>query len=153
LGVTTTTTGGADTSATTQLQSARLFGDYYFTGPGFGAGRVAGGLRATSGLLSGSRAGALSAPTMPSRQGLPLSLTARHAAADGGPDAGPPLAYLGVGYTGVSLRGGWEFTADIGLMQEGVRFGRNPSAGQPLDELLRDLRLTPVLQLGVSYSF
>jgi hypothetical protein len=31
----------------------------------------------------------------------------------------------------------------------GLRLGR----GQSLDDVVRDMRLTPVLQLGVSYSF
>ena len=34
-----------------------------------------------------------------------------------------------------------------------VRFGRNLGGGQTLEETLRDMRLSPMLQLGVSYSF
>jgi hypothetical protein len=154
LGVTTAAAARTDLHAAGQLQSARLFGDYYFTGPGFGIGRVGGGLRATSGLLSGPHA--LSAPTLPSRQGLSFNLSARQSAAfDGSLDSGAPVPYLGVGYTGVSLRGGWGFTADVGLMApaSGLRVGRGAVASQSVDDLLRDLRLTPVLQLGVSYSF
>ena len=45
----------------------------------------------------------------------------------------------------------------VGLMAlnagSAVRFGRLLSGTQSVDELVRDLRLTPVLQLGVSYSF
>jgi len=152
LGVTTAAAARADLHAAGPLQSARLFGDYYFTGPGFGTGRVGGGLRATSGLLSGPHA--LSAPTLPSRQGLSFNLSARQSA-DASLDSGVPVPYLGVGYTGVSLRGGWGFTADVGLMApgSGLRVGRGAVASQSVDDLLRDLRLTPVLQLGVSYSF
>lgn len=157
LGVTTAGLVRADLSPTTQLQSARLLGDYYFTGPGFGAGQVTGGLRATSGVFAGARGSAVSTPTLPARQGSAFTLSAHQAAAnsaDGAPDSFS-TPYLGVGYTGMSLRGGWGFTADIGLMAlaPSVRFGRAPSTGQNVDELLRDLRLTPVLQLGVSYSF
>jgi len=152
-----TTAPRAELGTITQLQSARLFGDYYFTGPGFGAGRVGGGLRATSGLLSGSPAVALSAPTLPSREGLAFNLSTRQTqtAFDGSVDTAAPVPYLGVGYTGVSLRGRWGFSADVGLMGQGsgLRLARSATAPQTLDDLLRDLRLTPVLQLGVSYSF
>lgn len=154
VGLTTAADPNAELGTTTQLQSARLFGDYYFTGPGFGAGRVGGGLRATSGLLAGSRVLALSAPTLPSQPGLTFNLSARQAAG-ALDDAGATVPYLGVGYTGVSLRGRWGFTADVGLMGQGsgLRLTRSASGPQSLDDLLRDLRLTPVLQLGVSYSF
>jgi len=156
VGLTTAAAPSADFGTTTQLQSARVFGDYYFTGPGFGAGRVGGGLRATSGLLSGSRLLALSAPTLPSRQGLAFNLNARQAQTtlDGTVEAAP-VPYLGVGYTGVSLRGRWGFSADVGLIGQGSGLGltRGATGAQSLDDLLRDLRLTPVLQLGVSYSF
>jgi hypothetical protein len=146
LGVTTTTQ--PEFGLTSQLQSTRLFGDYYFTGPGFGQGRFGGGLRATSGLVTGSRSLALSMPTLPSRQG-PFSLSARQA--QGFHDSADAVPYVGVGYTGVSLRGDLSFTADLGLMgQHGLS---RSAAGQNVDDLLRDLRLTPVLQLGVSYSF
>jgi hypothetical protein len=63
--------------------------------------------------------------------------------------------YLGVGYSGSSLRGGWGFSADLGLAAQNpgaIRLGRAFS-GQPLEDLVRDLQVTPVLQLGVSYQF
>jgi hypothetical protein len=65
------------------------------------------------------------------------------------------VPYVGLGYSGLTGRGGWGFAADVGVMAlhgDSVRFGRL-SGAQSLDDLLRDLRLTPVLQLGVSYSF
>jgi hypothetical protein len=122
LGVTTTPQLGAPRGSATAIS---LLGDYYFTGPGFGAGRVGGGLRATSGLYVG--------------------------------DTGGSAPYLGVGYTGASLRGGWGFTADIGLKglsatsSSGLRLGRAPAPA--IDDTLRDLRLAPTLQLGVTYRF
>lgn len=126
------------------LPSAQLLGDYYFTGPGFGGGRVAGGLRATSGLLIGSRSPGLAAPA----GGLSL----RRAELSG--ESAGTLPYVGVGYTGLSVRGGWAFSADLGLVgttrTPGLQLQRS---GPSLDEVLRDLRLTPTLQLGVSYSF
>jgi hypothetical protein len=124
-------------------QRARLFGDYYLTGPGFGAGQVSGGLRLTSGLAFGPAAAAEG-----SYWQLPSAGAAGHDRA---------LPYLGVGYTGLSARAGWGFTADIGLgglrPGEQFRFGRSgPSAAQ-VENVLNDLRLAPVLQLGVSYAF
>jgi hypothetical protein len=122
LGVTTTPQLGEPRGTPSALS---LLGDYYFTGPGFGAGRVGGGLRATSGLYLG--------------------------------DTGGTAPYLGVGYTGASLRGGWGFTADIGLKGlsatsgSGLRLGRTPAPA--IDDTLRDLRLAPTLQLGVTYRF
>lgn len=124
------------------VPSAQLLGDYYFTGPGFGGGQVTGGLRATSGLLIGARTPGLAAPGLSLRR------------AELGGDSAGTLPYVGVGYTGLSARGGWAFSADLGL----VGHARSPGlqwqrSGPSLDEVLRDLRLTPTLQLGVSYSF
>jgi hypothetical protein len=60
--------------------------------------------------------------------------------------------YLGIGYSDASLRGGWGFSADLGLAAQS--FGAARSLGsQSLDDTIRDMRLTPVLQLGVSYRF
>jgi len=69
----------------------------------------------------------------------------------------PTLPYLGVGYTGLSPRGGWSFNADLGLVSlspgNAVKLGRFLGGGQGLDETVRDMRWSPVMQLGVSYSF
>ncbi len=70
-------------------------------------------------------------------------------------DAGTSLSYLGIGYSGQSLRGGWGFSADLGLVSSlslgGLRLGASRNSGA--EDLLRDLRLKPVLQLGLSYSY
>ena len=137
----------------TLLEGAGLLGDYYFAGPGFGRGGITGGFRATSGLFAGARATAIATPLLPAREGSQFTLnTYARMAGDGQAETGGAVPYVGVGYTGLSLRGGWGFSADIGLVGSGVRFGRS-STGSQVDELLRELRLTPVLQLGVSYSF
>lgn len=132
-----------------RAQGAQVLGDYYFAGTGFDASRLSGGFRATSGLLLGSRSAALSAAAMPSAGGLSFT----RSTLDASGDAPGTVPYLGVGYTGLSVRGGWGFTADLGLMAlgGGLRMGRalSPSA----DDVARELRLMPVLQLGVSYSF
>lgn len=152
LGVTTAPQDNLGTGPRTMLEGAGLLGDYYFAGPGFGSGRVTGGFRATSGLFTGARAHALSTPLLPARDGSPFTLTTRsRMAPDTGADSSA-IPYVGIGYTGMSVRGGWGFSADVGLVGSGVRLGR-PVGGTQVDELLQELRLTPMLQLGVSYSF
>jgi hypothetical protein len=149
------TTAPQDSSAQprTTLEGAGLLGDYYFTGPGFAKGIITGGFRATSGLFTGTRSTAIATPVLPSREGSSFTLNSRaRMAPDASNDAAGAVPYLGIGYTGLSLRGGWGFSADVGLVGSGVRLGR-ANSGTQADELLRELRLTPMLQLGVSYSF
>lgn len=133
------------------LRGMRLLGDYYLTGPGFGQGQVTGGFRATSGLLLGPRGSAWgigAASSGPISVGLSRDLDT-----EGDRDS---LPYLGIGYTGLSLRGGWGFSADLGVMGSpdgsGLKVGRTlQSLG--LDDRLRELRLAPVLQIGLRYAF
>lgn len=134
---------------------AQLFGDYYLTGPGFGAGFIAGGLRLTSGLAIGPRRATQSLPQVRLGDGLRGASTLRL-----GPDADTgrvALPYLGLGYTSLSARDGWGFSADIGLgglpPGERMRLGRSGPTAAQVDKLLNDLRLAPVVQLGVSYAF
>ena len=67
------------------------------------------------------------------------------------------VPYLGVGYTALPSRSGWGFRADFGLMalrpQSAVQFGSALSGAQDIDELLREMRLSPLIQIGVSYAF
>jgi hypothetical protein len=149
-----------DAGSQWQLSAGQLLGDYYWSGlrPA-GVGR-SGGFRATSGLLLGQRSLALGTPAMtsPNGVGLTLSRTVRQS-----PGAGDALAepwsavpYVGIGYSGISLRGGWGFTADVGLAGAagGLRARRDGALGtQGVEDLLRELRLTPVLQFGASYAF
>lgn len=133
---------GFDT-ASLKLSSLSLMADYYLTPALQG---TAGGLRATSGVLFGPRSSPWSGPGTGGlfsvdRRTLP-------AAVDGSADIGT-APYLGIGYTGLSIKGGWGFSADVGILAG--RAGRN--FGQSLDDQVRELRLAPVLQLGVSYSF
>lgn len=126
-----------------------LMGDYYFSRSLAQDGR-AGGFRATSGLVVGQR------PTLwiGGPGGSAFSVE-RRIAPDGGDSS--TLPYLGVGYSGLSARNGWSFSADFGLVAlsggNAVRLGRVVNGSQGLDELVRDLRLAPVLQFGASYSF
>ncbi len=130
-----------------QQQRARLFGDYYLTGPGFGAGQVDGGLRLTSGLAFGR-----------SLSGLSLTTAGAHEAPVLGRD-NPAVAqpYLGLGYSSLAPRAGWAFSADIGLGRwaatDSPRLGQGGPSDSQVERLLDDLRLSPVIQLGVRYAF
>lgn len=133
------------------VPGARLFGDYYLLGLPASLGGFAGGLRATTGLTVGARGLATGMPPGVGGSGLAWRGSGGLAGADA---ASASLPYLGLGITGLSLRGGWGISADIGLA--GYSSGLRPARATDLnaaEEVLRELRLTPVLQLGVSYSF
>lgn len=142
-----------------RLLSANLLGDYYLTGSGLGGLR--GGLRATGGVLMGplslsqTSAGlALGGSAFQLGQNLSVgqrSLSLLSPASELS-DAGTSLSYLGIGYTGQTLRGGFSFSADLGVVSStGLRLGRSNASG--LEDVLRDMRYKPVLQLGLSYSY
>jgi len=143
--------------------SMSLMGDYYFTHSLLGLG-TQGGFRATSGLILGPRAQAWSGqPGLGA--GNAFSVGNRLFGSNNGaiPYLRDPstetatLPYLGVGYTGLSARSRWSFSADVGIVAQNpsnaVRLGRLFGSGQNLDDIVRDLRMTPMFQLGVSYAF
>jgi hypothetical protein len=143
-------------SAVSRPRSAALFGDYYVSRPFLGN---SGGMRLTSGLVTGPR-GAVFGPgqtTPPGTFGI-SAVSRGHAgatAADVNGDGNQTLPYLGIGYSGSSLRGGWGFSADLGVAAQngGNQRLMRSLMSQSLDDTLRELRFTPVLQLGVSYRF
>ena len=144
-----------------RLTAASLVGDFYFQGlPAAGATR-AGGFRATGGLILGAGSAQLGAAGVPKPSGgalsighLALSATPRGLEL---PDLGPTLPYLGLGYTRVTGPSGLSISADVGVVAQnpgaadGV--GRALFGSQSLDAAIRNLRLSPVLQLGVRYEF
>lgn len=139
-----------------QQQGGVLLGDYYFSRARLGIGDVSGGFRATSGLLLGQRSLALGTPALAAGQGVNLTVLRQQRLAqpvgETMSESWSAVPYLGVGWSGVSARGGWGLTADFGFAARnggGLRIGNT----QTLDDVLRELRLTPVLQLGVSYAF
>lgn len=142
-----------------QPPALSLMGDYYLTRSGWGF-TESGGFRATSGLVLGHGARTLlSLSAAPSRQGLSVQqhrLGARAAASWPGADReAATSAYLGLGYTGIT-RSGWGFTADVGVLSRHPdvdRLGRAAAGTQNLDDTLRALRLSPLVQMGVSYAF
>ncbi len=151
---------GADRAAP-KLASASLMGDYYFSRSLIGPKQL-GGFRATSGLVFGARS-VLSTgqPGLAAGSGFSVGSrafdpTAMPYANDSANETAT-LPYLGVGYTNLSVRSGWSFSADLGLIGQGagsaVRLGRAFNSSQSLDDAIRDMRMTPLLQLGVSYAF
>ena len=149
-----------------QVGSVGLLGDVYFGPIGAGAAATpAAGFRATSGVLIGARSplltpGGTSATAnglLPSgRRLFGPSAAAAISAADSGSDS-TTVPYLGIGYSNLWGKSGWSFSADLGVVSQNpsnvVRFGRVFGGSQSLDDVVRDMRLAPVVQLGVSYSF
>ena len=146
-----------------QVGSVGLLGDVYFGSTPAPRDTSIGGFRATSGLLIGARSawlGAVSTPT----SGL-LATDRRLFGASANPPTYPAdptvdsatLPYIGIGYSNLSTKSGWHFSADLGVVSQSpsnvVRFGRIFGGSQSLDDVVRDMRLAPVVQLGVSYSF
>jgi len=134
-----------------------LLGDVNFGGPVFGKDML-GGFRATSGVLLKPRMGSSNSGLRSSAVHDALGDKRLPSLASGmsfGDNSALP--YLGLGYGGVSLRGGWSFSADVGLVARtpgnGLKFGKLVNGQQTFDEVLRDLHISPVLQVGVSYAF
>jgi hypothetical protein len=73
----------------------------------------------------------------------------------GGSNGGLP--YLGLGFTGASWSNGLAITADLGLVAEHASaaggVGRAIFGNQGMESALREMRLSPVFQLGVRYAF
>ena len=140
-----------------KLSSAQLMGDYYFARSLTGIDRP-GGLRATSGLIFGPRSVALvgqPAPSSGSAFSIGSRSIGRSAVAYSGDPSGETatLPYVGIGYTGLAPRSGWGFSADLGLIAKSLGTSSRSGAGPNLDDQVRDMRMTPLLQFGVSYSF
>lgn len=133
-------------SATAAPRAAALLGDYYFTGPGFDPKRVGGGLRATTGWLYGGSL-ALGVPHASSPSALTTSVTSSSLWTSERP---VHAAYIGIGYTGLSLKHGWGVLADVGWVGT-----TTPATTRLIDTdfSIRNDRLIPTVRLGVSYAF
>ena len=143
-----------------RINTVAVSGDYYLTGSLFE--RIAlGGLRATSAMIVGPRSLAATGQPSLGAKGNGFAIERRLLAASSSLAAGDvesaSTPYFGLGYTGLSLRGNWSFSADMGMVAlspgNAVRLGRVLGGTQSLDDMLRDMRLAPVLQMGVSYAF
>lgn len=133
-----------------------FLGDYYFTRPLPRLGET-GGFRATSGILLGGRS---TPPLSGGLGGRALNVERRNSGSWAlltDPQESGAVPYMGVGYTGLHSKSGWGFSADFGLVgtQTGsrIKLGHSVTGHQNPDEALREMRLSPLLQLGVSYSF
>lgn len=137
-------------------ESMSVLGDYYFARGTLGPQR-SGGFRATSGLIFGN----VSSQAI---GGLELDPRSHYLGSIAGdPYDNRPFAprldsapYLGIGYTSLTAGSGWGFTADIGLAARTGstgQLGRSLGSAQSLDDTLREMRLTPLVNVGVSYSF
>lgn len=131
------------------VQGGAIIGDYYFATPSFGS------FRASGGLMVGSPGGLpLGRASASPRLGMSLSSSLLpHAVA--GPDSGngynhQTQPYFGLGFSGAPWRNGLAISADLGLVA-----GRGSAlfGNQGFEGTVRELRLSPVLQLGVRYAF
>jgi hypothetical protein len=141
-----------------------LAGDYYFSKNLADVGMPRTGFRASGALLLRQPGVSLSDLAWSSRSatgyGMPSRALLGHSAVlpyDSGGQNISAQPYVGIGYSDYSLKTGWGFWADIGLVVQNpgnaLRMGSVLSGTQSLDALVRDLRLSPMLQLGVNYSF
>lgn len=136
------------------LSGLSVMGDYYLR-PTPNAYSLS-GLRATGGFVFGPRT-SLWGMSGGSRA---LSIDQRSGGYDptGSAAHNDPMStstYLGIGYSGV--RRSWGFSADVGIMSTNPgsigRVGRAVNGSRSFDDVVRDLRLSPVLQFGFSYEF
>ncbi len=156
--------GNAGTQAAT---SGSVLGDYYFGSQG-----LTQHFRASGGLLFGSAGGArtnfydnprgrLSGMAV-SLSGTPGLWTGNELGGTSGlvgrTDVDAPWAtpYLGLGYSGPLWHSGISLSADLGVVAERIDgSGRNRGifGTQSLDGAVREMRVSPLLQLGVRYAF
>ena len=142
--------------------AASLAGDYYFSKNLADAALPRSGFRASSALLIRQPGVSLSELAWSSRSMASFAAPNRLSLASANPNdvSGQnvsALPYLGIGYSDYSLKSGWGFWADIGLVVQSpgsaLGLGRTLAGSQGVDELVRELQLSPMLQLGVNYSF
>lgn len=138
--------------------AASVGGDYYFSKSLVDNAVPPSGFRASGALLIRQPGVSLSDLAWSSRATTSLALRQPYASlAEPAGQGLSAMPYLGLGYSDYSLKTGWGFWADIGLVVQspGNALGmtRVMSGTQSLDDLVRELRLSPMLQLGVNYSF
>ncbi len=164
-GSSATLSGGA----AARLRNWALVANYYFSMQLPAA--PANGFRVTGGFVSSGRASftALGSIGLQQPSSYGLGLQSRRSAAefewpplsvdDSGLDSTGAATYVGLGYSSSDVKSGWGFSADLGLLalnsHASVKLGRASTVigAQNLDDVLRELRLSPMLRVGVSYSF
>jgi hypothetical protein len=131
------------------VQGAAVLGDYVmFTRPALGS------IRATGGVMLGSYGGA---PTSSAGAGSRIGLTLLEGGLAPAGSEAAAVPYLGLGYSSPPLWGAFSLTADVGMVAArpagAAGMGRAVFGNQAMDQALREMRLAPVLQLGVRYAF
>ncbi|MBL8328168.1 MAG: hypothetical protein JNJ71_04890 [Rubrivivax sp.] len=147
-----------------RLAVGSLLGDVFlFASPAASAIERHSGLRASSGLILGAGSASLGAASaIPGGTGLSTSV--RPSTWGSGPafldrpqELPQALPYLGIGYTHRGDRGAWGLSADLGWVADGAdasfELGRALLGPNRLDGMVRNLRLRPVLQMGMHYRF
>jgi hypothetical protein len=142
------------TSTARSLQGASVLGDYYFATPSFG------GFRASGGLLMGAPVSANLGNAWASTQwGMSANGVAgvAHGGNSGHAEMPNAATYLGLGFNGGVLRNSLAFSADFGLVAErpggAISAGRALLGNQGAENALRELRLSPLFQVGLRYTF
>lgn len=132
------------------LHGGAVLGDYNFATPAFGIFRASGGL-----MVGGLGGAPLAAVSAGPRLGLTLQTSGPYTGAAA--DAPGAVPYLGLGFSGAAWRQTLSITADLGWVAErpgaAGHLGRAIFGNQGMDTAVRDLRLSPVLQLGMRYTF
>ena len=117
-----------------QVGGLGLLGDVYFGSAPAPRAASPGGFRATSGLLISSRSAWLGTGSAPT-SGV-LATDRRLFGASASPFTYPTdptvdnttLPYIGIGYSNLSTKSGWHFSADLGVVSQSpgnmVRFGK-----------------------------
>lgn len=136
---------GDENSGGSRLLGAQLLGDYYLAGSG---------LRLSGGLLMGPSS-LLGSGLAPASRGL-LGVGHRRLLGSGlNDELNHSQPYLGFGYS--RYGDGWGFSADLGVAvsgnASGLRLGGTSAFASSLDDTLRRLQWTPMLQFGVNYRF
>lgn len=144
-----------------QVGGVGVLGDVYLGAHSSASARLAApaGFRATGGVIMSARSPLWGGPSPG-----PFGSDRRTFGANAAPTIGPTdnadsgtVPYIGVGYSSLQAKSGWRFSADLGVVSQNpanaVRFGRALGSPQTLDDVVRDMRLAPLIQLGVSYSF
>ena len=135
-----------------EVKGGAILGDYLLVQPSFGV------FRATGGVVLGSLAGAPLYKALPGQvlslsvQGNGLQPTLLQVA-----DSPQPLPYLGLGFSAAPQGSGFSISADFGLVSQSpgssVDLGRALLGNQGVERAFRELRLSPMAQLSVRYSF
>ena len=141
-----------ESSTAQEIKGAAVLGDYLLLQPSFGV------FRATGGIVSGSLAGAPLYRALPGQTlGLSVQGSGLQPKLLPAAETPQPLPYLGLGFSTARLGGGFSISADLGLVAQSlgssIDLGRALLGSQGVEQAFRELRLSPMAQLSVRYSF